>query len=61
MKTALLAAAAGLVVAAFALPASALPGTTKAPGIESSILTPVADGCGPRRYWSRRFRRCVHY
>ena len=28
---------------------------------DGSIVTPVRDGCGPFRYFSRRWGRCVRF
>ena len=59
MKTiALSTVAAASLFAALAVPASALPSIPKAPGVESTVLIPIAEGCG--RGWFRNMRgRCV--
>ena len=61
MKTLILAAAAAVAIATFAIPASALPGIPTGPSAApSSIVVPIRDGCGPRRYRNGR-GYCVRY
>lgn len=41
------------------VPADAMPTPRIVAQDEASIATVVRDGCGWRRHWSPRFRRCV--
>lgn len=50
--------AAAAMLSSFAVDASALPLLRKSQD-EITSVTPVRDGCGWRRHWSYRLRRCV--
>lgn len=60
MRNALLAVAAiGTLASALVVEAQALPAPRISSQDEASIVTPVANGCGPRRHWNPRIRACV--
>ena len=60
MKTIYATMAAAVLLSTLAVSAEALPmpRATSAQDSASAVI-PVADGCGWRRHWSRRFHRCV--
>jgi hypothetical protein len=60
MRKALLAAAAfGTLASALVVNANAMPTPRLVDKDEASAATVVRDGCGWRRHWSPRLRRCV--
>ena len=60
MRKALLAVAAlGTLASALVVEAQALPAPRIVSQDEASMATVVRDGCGWRRHWSPRYRRCV--
>jgi hypothetical protein len=60
MRNAVLTIAAVAVLAtSFVVETQALPMARKITQDETANVTQVRDGCGFRRHWSPRFRRCV--
>lgn len=53
------AASLAFAAAALSTPASAMPALPSTPGVETSQIIPVANGCGRGWHWSWRLRRCV--
>ena len=59
MKSIYAVAAAGMMLSALAVDANALPMPRVGSQDEATSVTPVADGCGWRRHYSRRLGHCV--
>ena len=61
MKALILAASAGLAIAALAMPASALPGLPGAStAVDQSAVVQISGGCG-RWGWRDRWGRCRYH
>ena len=59
MRTIILSSLAAATLLSSLVVAEAMPAPRIVSQDEATVVTPVRDGCGWRRHWSVRLRRCV--